>query len=180
MGLDMYLTKKIDIGAEYEHRNVKGTIDITINGKPVNVNFKKVTIICERAGYWRKANQIHDWFVKNVQDSKDDCGEYSVSHEQMKELLTICKKIKKGCPLKDGVITNGYVYENGIKMPIVGEGKEMTNIELAESLLPVRSGFFFGSTDYDQYYMQDIEDTIEILTECLKDKDADYTYQSSW
>ena len=24
-------------------------------------------------GYWRKANAIHNWFVQNVQDGRDEC-----------------------------------------------------------------------------------------------------------
>ena len=28
----------------------------------------------EEVGYWRKANAIHGWFVRNVQNGKDDCG----------------------------------------------------------------------------------------------------------
>jgi hypothetical protein len=42
--------------------------------------------------YWRKANQIHAWFVKNVQGGNDNCGEYYVSHEKLKELLTTCQQ----------------------------------------------------------------------------------------
>ena len=41
--------------------------------------------------YWRKCNQIHAWFVKNVQRGEDDCGEYYVSHEKLNELLNTCK-----------------------------------------------------------------------------------------
>ena len=37
--------------------------------------------------YWRKANQIHKWFVDNVQEGVDNCGEYYVSHEKLQELL---------------------------------------------------------------------------------------------
>ena len=42
--------------------------------------------------YWRKANQIHAWFVDNVQQGNDDCGEYYVSHEKLKELLDLVNK----------------------------------------------------------------------------------------
>ena len=42
--------------------------------------------------YWRKANQIHAWFVNNVQQGNDDCGEYYVSHEKLKELLATCQQ----------------------------------------------------------------------------------------
>ena len=36
--------------------------------------------------YWRKSNQIHQWFVQNVQGGKDNCQEYSVSLDQLKLL----------------------------------------------------------------------------------------------
>jgi hypothetical protein len=42
--------------------------------------------------YWRKSNQIHAWFVNNVQQGNDDCGEYYVSHEKLKELLATCQQ----------------------------------------------------------------------------------------
>jgi hypothetical protein len=44
------------------------------------------------AAYWRKSNQIHAWFVKNVQGGEDNCGEYYVSHEKLKELLVTCQQ----------------------------------------------------------------------------------------
>lgn len=48
--------------------------------------------------------------------------------------------------------------------------------------LPTQSGFFFGSTEYDEYYMEDIKNTIEILESELQDPDdgTKYYYQSSW
>ena len=36
--------------------------------------------------YWRKSNQIHKWFVENVQGGNDNCAEYSVSLDQLKLL----------------------------------------------------------------------------------------------
>ena len=32
-------------------------------------------------GYWRKANAIHNWFVQNVQDNRDECQKSYVSHK---------------------------------------------------------------------------------------------------
>jgi hypothetical protein len=59
---------------------------------------------------------------------------------------------------------------------------------LAEELLPTQDGFFFGSTEYDEWYMQGIEHTIEILEPLLQELDAaketeeypDVYYESSW
>jgi len=97
-----------------------------------------------------KSYQILQWFVDNVQQGEDDCGNYYVVRETLEELLEICKKVKE-------------------------------DNSLAEKLLPTQSGFFFGGTEYDEWYFQDIDNTIEILEECLKDKSADeFEYHSSW
>lgn len=53
----------------------------------------------------------------------------------------------------------------------------------ADKLLPSTNGFFFGSTDYDDYYFDDLRYTIERLEKILKDPaltKCDFYYQSSW
>jgi len=50
-------------------------------------------------------------------------------------------------------------------------------------LLPSQGGFFFGSTEYDEYYYQEIEDTAKVLREEIKNNQEDYPeyfYQASW
>jgi hypothetical protein len=50
-------------------------------------------------------------------------------------------------------------------------------------ILPTQSGFFFGSTDYDEWYVKDLEDTVKMLTDLLNedpDGSAEYEYRSSW
>lgn len=182
MGLDMYLTKRIYVGANWEHNNVCGEINLT-HGKentPIKINLNKVSVIIEDAGYWRKANHIHKWFVENIQDGKDDCGEYYVERDKLQELLDICNEILKNVELVDGDITNGYRYTENGKEPIIENGKVVKNDILLRELLPTTSGFFFGGTEYDEYYIRDIEDTVKILEEALADDSGDYYYQSSW
>lgn len=52
----------------------------------------------------------------------------------------------------------------------------------APELLPCQSGFFFGGTDYDEYYFNDLIETEKRLTELLeKDwKEWSFSYRSSW
>jgi hypothetical protein len=185
MGLDMYLTRKIYVAAKWEHRNVTGSIDISINRKKVKIDFKKIGEITEDVGYWRKANQIHKWFVDNVQDGKDNCGEYDVTLEQCKKLLSICHEVKDKCVLKPAMIINGHTASpesDGEWVPNFEDGKTIVNPEIAHNLLPTQPGCFFGSTDYDQYYMSDIYNTIEILTPLIEnwDKSDTIIYSSSW
>lgn len=183
MGLDMYLFKHVYVGADYEHRKVEGKIELTSNGKPIDVNLSRVSEIIEKVGYWRKANAIHKWFVDNVQEGEDDCGTYYVDDEKMRELLDICKRVIASTELIEGIVTNGFTSKDappGEMLPILEKGKTIADSSVAEELLPTQKGFFFGSNDYDEYYVQDIRDTIKILETCLKDEGGDYYYHSSW
>lgn len=54
---------------------------------------------------------------------------------------------------------------------------------LAEELLPSQSGFFFGSTDYDDWYITDLKLTIDQIDRILKPIKSDYAdfiYRASW
>lgn len=190
MGLDMYLEKcnrkawsykDIDIDDAKEN---KPTLYQEI--KPflkVRGKYVQWESIYEEVGYWRKANAIHKWFVDNVQNGYDDCEYYEVTKEQAEELLDICKKVKAETQLENGWVQNGSRLSNGIWCPIFEEGKTIVNSDVAANLLPTQSGFFFGSTNYDEWYMQDIEETIEILTKALEEIDFDkemLVYTSSW
>lgn len=148
MGLDMYLTKRIYVGAYFEHLKVNGKIELFKDETPIDVKLERVSEISERVGYWRKANHIHRWFVENVQDGKDDCGDYEVSTDDLKTLLAMCKEA-------------------------------IENKQRADGILPTQRGFFFGGTDYDEYYFQDLEDTIKICEQAIAE-DGDYYYHSSW
>jgi hypothetical protein len=152
MGLDMYLYKKTYIrqGDFYKPESVNEVIVKTGGEIDTKIDPKKIKYVVEEAGYWRKANQIHRWFVENVQKGIDDCGSYWVSREKLEELLGLCKRVKE-------------------------------NHSLADELLPSASGFFFGGTEYDEWYYNDIENTIKIIEECLSDESADdFEYSSSW
>ena len=162
----MYLTKRIYVGGEYHNvtasnnKTTSGsaTTYLTIDDNRYTINWKKVGSVIEEAMYWRKANAIHAWFVKNVQDGVDDCKEYWVPFDKLVELKSIVCKILK-------------------------------NHDLAEKLLPTQSGFFFGGTDYDQYYFDDLENTKDNLSKIIKEYkqltpaqqlNVSFYYESSW
>ena len=59
--------------------------------------------------------------------------------------------------------------------------KVLKNPEEAPNILPTQSGFFFGSTEYDEWYFEDIKRTIEIIDRALSmDKGWEFYYESSW
>jgi hypothetical protein len=53
----------------------------------------------------------------------------------------------------------------------------------AGTLLPTESGFFFGGTEYDDWYKRGLNDTVNVIDRALKaqkDLGLDLYYQSSW
>jgi hypothetical protein len=52
----------------------------------------------------------------------------------------------------------------------------------AEELLPPTPGFFFGSTEVDDWYLENVKDTVEKLTTIIDQSvdDAIFEYQASW
>jgi hypothetical protein len=165
MGLDMYLSarkhinkinwEKLDHNSDSKYSEAtepQWTDVVNAAGVATLVDVESIygVDVSVNVAYWRKSNQIHNWFVINVQRGEDDCGEYYVSHNKLKELVNTCTL----------AITN--------KDP---------------NLLPPREGFFFGSTDVDEYYWADIMDTITQLQPILDRPDFEnlsFFYQSSW
>jgi hypothetical protein len=139
--------------------------------------------IFQQIAVWRKANHIHKWFVDNVQDGIDNCESYEVTEKHLQELLNICVRVKKASKLVKGKIQNGYTYANGKMITNFTYGEYIDDPSVAKELLPTDEGFFFGSTNYDQWYMEDVDYTINILNKILKETDFQkeiVIYSSSW
>lgn len=122
--------------------------------------------IMKQVGYWRKANEIHNWFVENVQDGEDDCDYHNeCTREILEDLLHTCKIVLDSC---------ATTYR---------DGQVVIDSSVAEELLPRCRGFFFGGDGYDEYYVSDIVDTIKILEDVLAITDFETQmvfYRSSW
>lgn len=152
MGLDSYLYKKNYVRqGEWIKPEFRTEVEVKTGGEiDKNIKPERIRYIVEEVAYWRKANQIHNWFVQNVQNGVDECQNSYVSREKLEELLDVCTKVA-------------------------------ADNTLAETLLPSASGFFFGGTEYDEWYFKDVTNTIEYLTDILADEDADeFEYYASW
>jgi len=154
MGLDMYLTGELYIGGQYQHRKVKGDYTFSMDGKEMTITSDQISQIELSIGYWRKANAIHNWFVKEVQGGVDDCQRSHVSEEKLEELKEQCLGVLK-------------------------------NKEKAAEGLPTQSGFFFGQTAYNEYYFEELEETVTIIDKALGLSkkygiQLNFYYQSSW
>lgn len=184
MGLDMYLEAERYLGKFSEdekalNKKVKALFpEIAEVGNTGNLEYVQVTF---EVGYWRKANQVHQWFVDNCQGGVDDCRRAYVSRDKLKELLGICKEILSKSKLKKAMVANGYSFKDGKETPNMEEGKVIVNPKVAQALLPTQGGFFFGSTDYNEWYLGDIKNTVATLERCLKLPDGyNFSYHSSW
>lgn len=145
MGLDMYL--RAERYMWYNEDDLKAEVGQCFPELPEGASIKQVEA---EIGYWRKANQIHNWFVQNIQDGVDECQKSPVGREDIQKLKDLCQKV-------------------------------LDDPDQAERLLPTRSGFFFGGTEYDDWYRKDIEETIAICDRALALPDQwDLYYQSSW
>jgi hypothetical protein len=89
----MYLTKKTYV-KNWKHMSDDEKHNVSVEGKSAKeIKPERITHIEEEIGYWRKANQIHNWFVQNAQNGNDDCGSHYVDVEQLEELSANCKEV---------------------------------------------------------------------------------------
>ncbi len=96
MGLDQYLSASRYVGgwnhSSDEERALYGDLLSKLGLSPsLNPGAPSLTVKVNVA-YWRKANQIHGWFVANVQDGVDECQVADVEREKLVELRDLCKQ----------------------------------------------------------------------------------------
>jgi hypothetical protein len=154
MGLDMYLEGRKFVSAYSETETYNNLVEAAGLTKEEIPHSNFGTISLE-VMYWRKVNAVHNWFVNNVQDGVDDCKQYHVDRDKLVELMDTCKRVVNS----------------------------RDDLSVAEELLPTGSGFFFGDTDYEEYYFEGLLDTIEAIERILTNKSfegMDFYYQSSW
>lgn len=195
MGLDMYLHEKVYL-SNWDHN--KGTPEyakanqvIQLSGLTPASDAHGVSVQTT-ALYWRKANQIHKWFVDHCQDGNDDCGSHYVDSEQLIELRDICQKVIDASELVPGKIVNGQSMVNGEMVDNIEDGKVIADPSVAKELLPNAEGFFFGSQEYGEWYLADLIHTVEGIDRVLTSRptwtardgethpNSDFEYHASW
>jgi len=172
MGLDMYFEKATKVegwkARDYIKTNnlineinalnlqfdpSKIELDVKLDVKVNMVNDTQGYFsILEQVGYLRKANQIHNWLVKNIQDGKDECQSTIFTKDKIIQLQQTCHQV-------------------------------LENFLIAPEILPTTKGFFFGSSEYDVEYLEDVKDAYQICNQILSTTDFDnevILYYSSW
>lgn len=104
-------------------------------------------------GYWRKANHIHNWFIRN--QVEDNCEPIDVNLDELKELKSLCS-----------LVLNSRSLEH--------------SLDVAMAHLPPLAGFFFGSIDIDDWYYNQTMNTIDIINKCEESGKTNFIYRASW
>lgn len=127
MGLDMYLMRA-------NKEEADGWDNLVTSERTTNMDESPWYEVC----YWRKANQIRQWFVDNCDyPAGGNCEEVEVTKEDLENLVETCRKV-------------------------------LENPALANELLPRSDGFFFGSTLYDEWYFEQLEDTVNSCEDVIR------------
>ncbi len=169
------------------------------NGDP---EFMTWYSIFEEVAYWRKANEVHAWFVKTAQGGVDECqlGD-PLTKEQLTELRDRAKLVLASRPeinrpfpvatrkAQQSVVGTLTAILQDARSPF-GERQAaavaIAKIEpglVAKLLLPPQGGFFFGGTDIDEWYYNGMTETYQQLDRVLESTDFETQvvfYQSSW
>ena len=107
MGLDMYLTAEKYLPTykpegKKQSETIKAIVEASYPVESVKV----------RLAYWRKANQIHNWFVENVQNGVDECQTVYVSKEKLEELLKVVNEVLENHSKAEKLLptTSGFFF----------------------------------------------------------------------
>lgn len=184
MGLDMYLTRVPKVKSIQELNEMNDRLNKAYaTGVTANF-FNELKEIKEEKNYIYDIEfSINSWIDIEKWKKKSD-GENPI------ELRTRVAYWRKFNALHAWFVEN---IQNGIDecephiVPIeelqkLYESIKVINKQNAKDLLPTQPGFFFGGTDYDEYYWADLENLKHTLAYLISQHQTDttYIYRSSW
>ena len=164
MGLDMYFYARKTTYKSFSKWDKPDRADETNYPEDLKIfsdyiydrNFKSVqTETRYQIGYFRKFNALHSYIVKTFANGIDNCQDIILYKEDV-------EKIKK---VLDDVLN---VHQQA---------------EKAKEILPTQSGFYFGGTDYDEFYFDEVKVAADLMQSFLDNFDFEsyqLVYQASW
>lgn len=156
MGLDMYLSGKRYLWPEDDHPDKKIATD-------VSAMFPELTPIMRRKSAEPRVKEI----VANAIYWRKANAIHGWFVENVQGGVDNCAS---------------YYVSRGLLIELRDLCKEvLADRSEAAELLPCKSGFFFGGTEYDDGYFKDLKRTVKEIEECLSLPDEwDFEYHSSW
>jgi hypothetical protein len=182
MGLDMYLSANKYVSAsdyfDKDHPIMFNEILKTAKLEHLPATEFGSLIVKKNVGYWRKANAIHGWFVDNVADGVDNCQELHVGKEQLESLRSDCIKALANPDRKYEITSNKVFY---LLCDYLNSLDQELTPDTYENPVKPTDGFFFGDSDLDDYYYEQLEYTIDLISSLLELPDElSFTYVASW
>ncbi len=168
MGLDMYFSRRTYVSSFRSTRDADGkwgerdvnNMELKFDDADLShINLKNVRYIEELFGEFRKFNALHAYVVDNFGGGKDECQIIYLDIDDIIQIQEVLSLVKESLSIGDKVI--------------------------AGQTLPPSEGFFFGSTDIDEWYENDVKEAVEVFGKVIEEHsivghNASYTYQASW
>ena len=155
MGLDVYISKKIFIGAMYKSCGITGEIRLFSRGKEIPVVLENVSFIIEQIFYGRKTWWLLEWLNRELPVGLSGDGEdREVSQEAMIRLCNGCSEVLRH---KDEQDFNAVCREH-------------LGCQVNEDL----------DEDARGLLLQDVKELKEAIERALPDENATFTVSASW
>lgn len=146
-----------EMGKVNEQSNIADAMNVVREYYPTDQEDKWELMLPESGKnkyYFRKVNCLYGYALNN--DLFEDEGCIALfDHETMVEILDRAKEI-------------------------LSQDTDEKKLEKGEELLPTQGGFFFGSTDYDNYYLTDIQEVVDKFEGMIAEWDDAYGVIFSW
>lgn len=107
----------------------------------------------EHLARFAKANQIFNWFIKNIMSGQANKEYHEVTKNNLEDLLGACIKVQ-----------NTFVEH---------EGEYSVNEDVAKETLPLMKerGYFFGTDEYGTIYAHQVIEAINVIKRILTTTD---------
>jgi len=153
MGLDMYLHKKTNLGSSRWPKDKSECAIVIRNGK-VDETIKADRVV-------EVTEEIMYWRKAN---------------HIHRWFIQWCAEGRDECQ-------EVYVPHDKLAQLVHACIRVLNDHKLSEELLPTTEGFFFGSTEYDEWYYKSLQEVVDTLTPEIDKGEGDnsyYIYRASW
>ena len=94
MGLDIYISRRVFIGAMYRSRVITGKIELFSNGKLIPIKQESVSSVTEELYHGSKTWWLWKWLEKEVPELLEFNGaEHVISVDMLQKLCCVCGDI---------------------------------------------------------------------------------------
>lgn len=152
MGLYMYLTKKIYLGPNTSNNPKRPRLNVIDNeGHAWTIDMNNTEEIIQRVGYWKNANQIHNWFVRNVNFELGSEHDIYIPVDKLQKLLNAVKAVSKNISRANELLPVDSDSQISTICPLTGIEKISSHVI------------------YGQSYSAHLKYTEQILTQILEE-----------